>query len=111
MQTTKNERLSIAAFISWGLLPDAVQEQIANEIGFKIAQFDNENSECYIRKAKSWYCDGDYQYIADIAFHSHDGKLSESASVELTDLSIEEENMLDMLIEERVIESLRHIYD
>ena len=113
MQTIKikNERLSIAAFISWELIPETVQEQIANEMGYSTSQFEGENSVCYIRKARNWYCDGAYQYIADISLSDSDNDVHETASVELMELTIDEENMLDMLIEERVIESLRHIND
>lgn len=114
MQQTKTEIMSLAAFIPWSAIPASVQDEIEAEMrcGFLNRKnfdqdFDDTNTEVYFVREKNGRCD----YSVTVNVFWSENEEPETDYIELAGLTDQERNYIDMLIQERVIYSLRHIDD
>ena len=114
MQQTRSETISLAAYIPWSAIPVSVQDEIEAEMrcGFLNRRnfdkdFDDSNTKIYFIREKDDIC----SYTVYVDVYWSEAELPESQIINLVDLTDQECNYIDMLIQDRVIYALRHIDD
>lgn len=108
MNRTKNDILSIGAYLPLSVLPEGVIYDIMAELrrGFlKDFHFDDDNTELYFLKSEG----ANYDYIVSVSTVFDEDEPPEMEFVELGGLPENERSELDSLIIQRMQYALQHV--